>query len=150
MLKTTFVYDVTITLNDGKEMNCLLLSKPDALTLATIAEAASVADELTEAMSFVRDLSVPDTPQADSNITEITVAGTLVGTVSVVPLPAYLVTPKRGRKPKPPTDATDATDAQAGTPPVAVGTPPVAVGVGTLKPLGGRHAGPGPGLRSLS
>ena len=109
MLKTTVVYDVTITLNDGKEMNCLLLSKPDALTLAAIAESKGADTGLTEAMAFVRNLSVPDAPQADGNITEIMVAGTLIGTVSVVPLPAYLVTPKRGRKPKPADASTDET-----------------------------------------
>lgn len=99
MLKKAQVYDVTITLNDGKELNCLLLSKPDALTLAAIAEDESADTELTEAMAFVREVTVPGDTDAEENVSEIVVAGTLIGTVTVVTLPAYLVTKKRGRKP---------------------------------------------------
>ncbi len=104
MLKTSVVYDVTISLNDGTEMNCLLLSKPTALTLAAIAEAKSSKSEVAEAMAFASDITVPE---KDGLISEIKVAGTLVGTVSIVPLLAYVVTPKRGRKPKTAETATE-------------------------------------------
>lgn len=101
MLKSVLIYDVTITLNDGEEMNCLLLSKPDAFTLAAIAEAKSAKTELTEALAFANNITVPKDGDADSDISEIMVAGTLIGTVTVLPLPAFIATPKRGRKPKP-------------------------------------------------
>jgi len=99
MLKSGVIYDVAITLNDGQKMNCLLLSKPDAPTLAAIAEAKSSDSELTEALAFAHDITVPE--DGDTEISEITVAGTLVGTVTIIPINAYVATPKRGRKPKP-------------------------------------------------
>ena len=101
MLKKTQVYDVAITLNDGKELNCLLLSKPDGLTLAAIAEAECADAELTEAMAFVREVTIPVVGATDTkeNVSEIVVAGTLIGTVTITALPAYLTTKKRGRKP---------------------------------------------------
>lgn len=102
MLKSTVIYDVTITLNDGQEMSCLLLSKPDALTLAAIAEAQSAKTELIEALAFAHDIAVPSLDDSElSDITEIIVAGTLLGKVTVSPVAAFVVTPKRGRKPKP-------------------------------------------------
>jgi len=97
MLKKTEVYDVTVTLNDGREMNCLLLSKPDALTLVAIAEAERATVALTEAMAFVREVTV----SKDTDTTEIFVAGTLIGHVTVITLPAYLATKERGPKTKP-------------------------------------------------
>lgn len=118
MLKSGVVYDVTIVLNDGQEMQCLLLSKPDALTLAAIAEAKSADAEMTEALTFARGITTP-TDSSDGEETEITVAGTVIGTVTVVPLPAFYATKKRGRKPATTTapdtpDVPDIPDGQGG------------------------------------
>jgi len=111
MLKNAEVYDVTITLNDGKKLHCLLLSKPDSMALAAIAEAKSAGTELTEAMSFANNISVSEAVGKDC-ISEIRVAGTLIGKVCVVTLPAYIVTPKRGRKPKSATTETTSETAE--------------------------------------
>ncbi len=100
MLKNAEVYHVTIMLNDGKEFNCLLLSKPDAATLVAIAEAKEV-PSVVEAVTFAHNIAVPDAGVAEPIASDIVVAGTVIGTVNVSTLVAYIVPPKRGRKPKP-------------------------------------------------
>jgi len=103
MLKTTEVYLVSVTLNDGQALCCTLLSKPDAATLAQIAAAQNAPAGLGEAVALARDIAIPAVREKVD--TTIVVAGTTIGSITVETLPAYAVPVKRGRKPKPADDS---------------------------------------------
>lgn len=100
MLKTSETYGVTVVLNDGQAMNCTLLSKPDGLTLAAVAEAQGVSAELKEAATFARSLVIPALGEDDTK-THITVAGTLIGAILIETKSAYVWQARKPRKSKP-------------------------------------------------
>ncbi len=101
MLKTNETYQVTVVLNDGQAMDCTLLSKPDAITLAAVAETQGVSAELKEAAAFTRDLVIPAPGEDTSAKTPITVAGTEIGEVHIRTTSAYVWQARKPRKPKP-------------------------------------------------
>lgn len=100
MLKASETYRVTVVLNDGQAMVCTLLSKPDGLTLAAVAEAQGVSAELKEAATFARSLVIPILG-ADAVKTPITVAGTQIGAVHIETESAFVWQARKPRKPKP-------------------------------------------------
>lgn len=99
MLKTAEVYDVTVTLNDGAKLDCTLLNKPDALTLAIVAQTQKASASLLEAVPFANNIAVPPATESPDE-SNIVIGGTVIGTVCVGTRLAYLVPPRRGRKPK--------------------------------------------------
>lgn len=101
MLKSVTVYDVSVLLNDSREFSCLLLSPP---TVEALAEAVKLTEdapaEIGEALSFFREINLPADDENEA-ITEITIAGAILGSIRVVPLRAYNQPAKRGPKKKP-------------------------------------------------
>jgi len=103
MLKTTEVYAVSITLNDGKTLLCTLLSKPDSAALAAVAAAQNAPADICKVLALVNDLGVPAVgAEAD---TEISIVGTPVGTINIKTQTAYRFPVKRQPKADAPTDA---------------------------------------------
>lgn len=98
MLKQIEVYDVTVSLNDGSEMQCALLSKPDARTLTAVAVERKEM-EISRVLALVKAIDVPALGDVGFD-TAIQVADTIIGTISVATESAYVMPAKRGRKPK--------------------------------------------------
>lgn len=96
-LKSVTVYDVSVVLNGDTEMSCLLLTPPTVEALAEIAKEEDTPREIAEALSFFREIDLPAEDE-DEAITEITIAGTVAGSIRVVPLPAFQQPAKRGPK----------------------------------------------------
>ena len=99
MLKTAEIYNVAVILNDGQTMVCTLLSKPNATSLAAIAEIQKVSAELIEAAAFAHDLAIPALGN-EAIQTPITVAGTQIGAVQIDTQSAYAWPVRKPRKPK--------------------------------------------------
>jgi len=119
-MKTTEVYNVSVTLNDGNTLVCTLLNKPDASTLIAVAAAQNVAPDFGKVLALAGDIEIP---AAGNNIkTAISVVDVLIGTVCVETRTAYGVPTKHPRQPK--------TDAPA-TPAVKRGRKPRAVAAAT-------------------
>lgn len=111
MLRTEPVYDITVTTNDGYELNYLFITHPtpadllvatrerqDALTDAEKDSEILRYNALREVLPLLRN--VPK-PELKSNMaTDILVAGTKVGTICVRCHPASVVVANRGRKRK--------------------------------------------------
>jgi hypothetical protein len=100
MLKLVEVYDVIVILNDGGKLTCTLFSKPEAALLTSIAAVQNAGSNLIEALLFAQNIVVPPATESLPYETNIVVGGTIIGTVSVNTRQAYLVPPRRGRKPK--------------------------------------------------
>jgi len=102
-LKSVTVYDVSVLLNDNAELSCLLLTPPTVEALAAVAAGEEdTPREVVEALSFFREIELPAEGE-DEAITEITIAGTVAGSIRVAPLQAYQQPAKRG--PKKPADS---------------------------------------------
>jgi hypothetical protein len=100
MLKAVTVFEVSVLLNDNQDFSCLLVSPPTVEALREAAEAEEAPTEVIEALSFFREIDLP-ADNEDEAITEITIAGAVLGSIRVVPLTAYRQPAKRGPKPKP-------------------------------------------------
>lgn len=98
MLKNAEVYQVEVTLNDGQSMCCNLLCIPTVNALIAVAEGTGAPTAIKEALVFNREISVPQV--GEDAVTEIIVAGMTIGKISIFTIPAIIVTPRRGRKPK--------------------------------------------------
>lgn len=98
MLKSVTVFDVSVLLNDSQEFSCLLLSPP---TVEMLVEAVKLTEdapaEIGEALSFFREINLPENDE-DEAITEITIAGAILGSIRVAPLQAFSQPAKRSKK----------------------------------------------------
>lgn len=97
-LKSVTLYDVSVLLNNDTEMSCLLLTPPTVEALTAVA-AEKAPREIIEALAFFREIDLPAEDE-DEAVTEITIAGTIAGSIRVVPLQAYQQPAKRGPKKK--------------------------------------------------
>lgn len=98
-LKSVTLYDVSVLLNNDTEMSCLLLTPPTVEALTAAAETEEAPREIIEALAFFREIDLPAEGE-DEAVTEITIAGTVAGSIKVVPLQAYQQPAKRGPKKK--------------------------------------------------
>lgn len=103
-LKSVLLYDVTVTLDNGATVSCLFLTPPTTEALAIAAGGMLAPQELVEALSFNREINLP-APCDDNAITDITVAGTLIGAICVSTLYGFQQPAKRGPKKKTATSA---------------------------------------------
>ncbi len=110
MLKVITLFEVSVLLNNNQKFSCILASPPtvEALREAAATEKAPV--EVVEALCFFRDIKLPaedkDKWNPEGIITEITIAGAVLGSIRVSPFTAYRQPNKRG--PKEPADNADA------------------------------------------
>lgn len=99
MLKTTEVYSVAVTLTDGQTLLCTLLSKPDPETLVAVATAQNAPADFSKVLALAADIAIPAVGERMIN-TEISVVGTVIGTVRVDTQLAYGSPARRPRTPK--------------------------------------------------
>lgn len=112
MLRTDPVYDITVTTNDGHELNYLFLThpKPVDLLAATRARQDALPEGVQRENEFprynaVREVlpllrEVPKPELGGSLDADIAVAGTKVGVIRVLCHPGIVIVSNRGRKPK--------------------------------------------------
>lgn len=110
-LKPVALYDVSVILGDA-ELSCYLVTPPTVEALAAVAEEQDdTPREIKEALAFFREIELPAEDE-DEAITEITIAGTVAGSIRVVPLQAYRQPAKRKKSADADSAATDTEDTE--------------------------------------
>lgn len=90
-MKTTTVYNVSMTLNDGRAMVATLLNKPDSAILAAVAAAQGVSPDFGAVAAVIGDIEVIPGGKATTDIEWL---GSFIGEVTVETLVAYGTPPK--------------------------------------------------------
>lgn len=103
MLKTTHVYLVSVTLNDGRAFCCTLLSKPEAAILVAVASAQKTHPEFGRVLALADNIAIPAVGESDES--DIAIGGIIIGMVRVETQTVYGFPVKRPRQPKTDTPA---------------------------------------------
>jgi len=98
MLKSSEVYLVSVILNDGHALNCVLLSKPDSATLIAVAAAQNADPSFGKVLALADEIVVPAVYEKIDDA--ISIGETHLATVSVETRLAYGLPIKRGPKSK--------------------------------------------------
>jgi len=104
MLQTREIFHVSVTLKNGSAMNCTLLSKPTPSTLAAVAAAQGQSEDFAKVLAVSDEVTIPAIREG-AEVTDVTIAGVLLGAINVETTEGYEVPEKKTRKPRQPADS---------------------------------------------